>query len=435
VDVLAAAAGVPLAAVEPVASEATAVFVRLGAVLVALAVLARLATRADLSPIPLYLVVGLVLGATGGLDFSGELIDLGSLLGVILLLFMLGLEYSAEELGANLRAGLRPGAFDFALNFTPGLLAGLLLGWDALAAVLLGGVTYISSSGVIAKVLADLGRLGNRETPAVLSILVVEDLAMAVYLPLVAALLVGGGVWAAVGSIAVAVTAAGLVLAFALRYGEHVSRAIEHHSDEVVLLTVLGLVLIVAGAAQELQVSAAVGAFLLGIGLAGQVAEKARQLLAPLRDLFAAAFFLFFGIQIDLGELGGVALAALARAAVTVVTKLATGWIAAKRAGVGVRGRVRAGTALVARGEFSIVIAGLGLAAGREADLAPLAAAYVLLTALGGPLLARASDPLTAAVQRRRAATREPAPVPRGEAALARADDARPGGGPAAGGA
>jgi monovalent cation:H+ antiporter-2, CPA2 family len=432
VDAL-AAAGVPLAAADPAASEAAAVFLQLGAVLVALAVLARVATRADLSPIPLYLVVGLVLGATGGLDFSAGLIELGSQIGVILLLFMLGLEYTAEELGANLRAGLRPGAVDFVLNFTPGVIAGFLLGWDALAAVLLGGVTYISSSGVIAKVLADLDRLGNRETPAILSILVVEDLAMAVYLPLVAALLVGGGVWAAVGSIAIAVAAAALVLVIALRYGEHFSRAIAHYSDEVVLLTVLGLVLIMAGVAQQLQVSAAVGAFLLGIGLAGEVADHARQLLAPLRDLFAAAFFLFFGLQIDLGELGGVALAAVALAAVTIVTKVATGWIAAARTGVGVRGRMRAGTALVARGEFSIVIAGLGVGAGRETDLAPLAAGYVLLTALGGPLLTRASDALTAAVQRHREVGREPAMTPRGEAALARADDPRPGGGPVGG--
>jgi CPA2 family monovalent cation:H+ antiporter-2 len=112
---------------------------------------------------------------------------------VFLLLFMLGLEYTGGELVENLRGGFPAAVVDLALNFTPSLIAGLLLQWRPLAAVLLGGVTYVSSSGVIAKVLADLRRLENPETPAVLSVLVLEDLAMAVYLPLGAVLLAGGG--------------------------------------------------------------------------------------------------------------------------------------------------------------------------------------------------------------------------------------------------
>lgn len=413
-SLLAAATGAaapPLAAAVPTTANAS-VFLELGGVLVGLALLARVATAADLSPIPLYLVVGVALGATGALDFSRGFVDVGSQIGVILLLFMLGLEYTAEELAGNLRGGLRPGLLDLGLNFTPGLLAGLLLGWDPLASVLLGGVTYISSSGVIAKVLADLDRLGNRETPSILSLLVVEDLAMAVYLPLVAALLVGGGAAAVLGSVVIAVAAAATVLVVALRYGEAMSRAIAHRSDEVVLLTTFGLVLLVAGLAQRLQVSAAVGAFLLGIGLSGQVADHVRLLLAPLRDLFAAAFFLFFGLQIDAGGIPGVAVAAVLLGLVTLATKVATGWRAAAWSGVAVRGRVRAGTALVARGEFSIVIAGLGVAAGREPQLAPLAAAYVLLMAVVGPLLTRSSDPLVAAVQRRRGRAASPRTAP-----------------------
>src|SRR5687767_15240063 len=110
---------------------------------------------------------------------------------------MLGLEYTGEELGSSLRTGARAGVVDLVLNFTPGLAAALLLGWDPAAAVLLGGVTYISSSGVIAKGLADLDRLGNRETPSVLTTLVGEDLVMAVYLPLVAVLLLGSGLGSA----------------------------------------------------------------------------------------------------------------------------------------------------------------------------------------------------------------------------------------------
>jgi CPA2 family monovalent cation:H+ antiporter-2 len=241
--------------------------------------------------------------------------------------------------------------------------------------------------------------MGNRETPAILSILVIEDLILAAYLPVVAILLVGSDLGEAVLSVVAALAAAGLALAVALRWGHFVSRGLEHHSDEVVLLSTLGLVLLVAGVAEEVQVSAAIGAFLVGIALAGPVAEHARGLLSPLRDLFAAIFFVFFGLQIVPGDLPPVAVAAVGLGLVTAATKVVTGWRAAARIGVGRRGRVRAGTALVARGEFSILIAGLGVSAGVESELGPLAAAYVLFTAIGGAVLTRFADSLADAQQ------------------------------------
>jgi CPA2 family monovalent cation:H+ antiporter-2 len=186
-----------------------------------------------------------------------------------------------------------------------------------------------------------------------------------------------------------------------MRYGEVMSRIIANHSDEVVLLTTFGLVLLVAGVAQQLQVSAAVGAFLMGIALSGEVAEQARTLLTPLRDLFAATFFLFFGLQIDPTGIPPVLLLAAGLGLVTALTKVATGWWAARRIGVATRGRFRAGFALVARGEFSIVIAGLGVSANLEPQLGPLAAAYVLFLAILGPVLARFGDPVVIALQRR----------------------------------
>lgn len=367
------------------------VLLELGLVLVALAVLARLAVAGRLSPIPVYLVAGLAIGAAYPPDVSAEFIETGAQIGVVLLLFTLGLEYTGDELVGNLRSGVPAGAVDLALNATPGFLAGLLLGWGPLASLLLAGVTYITSSGIVAKVLADLERLGNRETPTLLSILVIEDLVMAFYLPLVGVLLVGTGVLAGLGSIAIALVAAFGTLLVAVRLGHVLSRVVFHHSSEVLLLSVLGIVLLVAGAAEALKVSAGVGAFLVGIALSGQVAERTSELVLPLRDLFAAVFFVFFGLQIDAGALPGALGVALGLAVVTAVTKVATGWWAARRAGIGVPGRVRAGTALVARGEFSIVIAGLAVTAGIEPDLGPLAAAYVLVLAIAGPLLTRAA--------------------------------------------
>jgi monovalent cation:H+ antiporter-2, CPA2 family len=380
-------------------TDVAAVLTELGAVAVGLAVLARVGLRTGVSPIPFYLLAGVVLSAAGPIHLSEQLVEVGSEIGVVLLLVMLGLEYTGEELASNLRTGLRGGALDLVLNFTPGFALGLILGWSIEAAVLLGGVAWISSSGVVAKVLADLDRLGNRETPAILSVLVMEDLAMAVYLPLVGALLVGGGALAAFGSLAAALAAAGVALVVAVRYGERLSDVISHHSDEVLLLTTFGLVLLIGGLAERLQLSAAIGAFLVGIALSGQVAERTRSLLSPLRDLFAAAFFLFFGLSVDAASIPGQLPLAIGLAVVTTATKLVTGWYAAGRVGAGARGRMRAGTALVARGEFSIVIAGLGVGAAVEPHLAPLAADYVLLLAITGPLLTRWSDALLAAAR------------------------------------
>ena len=280
------------------------------------------------------------------------------------------------------------------LNALPGLAAGLLLGWDPLAAVLLGGVTWISSSGIIAKVLADLGRLGNRETPAVLNLLVIEDLAMAVYLPVVAALITGGTLLGIATSVSIALATVALILLAALRYGRRLSDLLAGGSSESLLLAAFGLTMLVAGGAQLLDVSGAIGAFLVGLALSGETASRVEGLIAPLRDLFAAVFFVSFTFSIDPADLVGVAVPAVALAMVTVGTKVVTGWSAAGRLGVGPRGRIRAGAALTARGEFSIVIATLGTGLSDGSELSALAAGYVLITAIGGPLLARYADSL-----------------------------------------
>jgi len=373
------------------ATETSYLFIELGAAILGLAVLARIANRWAFSAIPLYLLAGLAFGNGGlaPLDLSRHFVDTGAEIGVLLLLFMLGLEYTADDLQRNLRTGLPAGVVDLILNFIPGAIAGMLLGWHPLAAALLGGATWISSSGIIAKVLGELGRMNNPETPAVLSVLVIEDLAMAVYLPFVGVLLAGGGPAAMARSIAVAVAVILFVVFIALRFGKPLSELAAHQSDEIILLTVLGIVLLVAGIAQHFQVSAAIGAFLVGIAVSGPIHEQAHRLFAPLRDLFAATFFFFFGLEIDPATLPAAIPYAIALGVVTALTKIATGYWAARRAGCDRKAGFRAGAALVPRGEFSIVIAGLGAAA--EPQLAPLAAAYVLFLAILGPFLVRAA--------------------------------------------
>ncbi|MGA5328910.1 cation:proton antiporter [Streptomyces griseoincarnatus] len=388
--------------------DTATMLIELGAIILVLGLLGRLAGRVGFSPIPLYLLVGLAFGHGGilALQASEEFIAVGAEIGVILLLLMLGLEYSASELVTNLRTQYPSGAVDFVLNAVPGAVAALILGWGPVAAVALAGVTWISSSGVIAKVLGDLRRLGNRETPVVLGVLVIEDLAMAVYLPILIAVLAGAGLAGGSVTLLVALGTVGAVLYLALRHGRLISRAVSSDNAEMLLLVVLGLTLLVAGVAQELQVSAAVGAFLVGIALSGEVAEGASNLLTPLRDLFAAVFFVFFGLSTDPSDIPPVLVPALLLAIVTASTKIATGWYAARRAGIKGAGRWRAGGTLVARGEFSIVIA--GLAVGVEPRIGPLATAYVLILVVVGPLTARWTEPLARKVTGRPETPAEP---------------------------
>lgn len=377
--------------------ESALALTELGAVFFALGLLARLAGKIGVSPIPFYLLGGLAFGNGGFLTLGGidEFSEIASEIGVILLLLLLGLEYTATELVTGLRRSWMAGIVDIVLNFAPGAVVALLLGWGGVGALVLGGVTYISSSGIIAKVLTDLGRLGNRETPVVLSILVFEDLAMAIYLPILTAVLSGVSFLGGLEALGISLFVITFVLVVALRYGKFVSAIVDSPDREIVLLKVLGSALLVAGIASELQVSAAVGAFLLGIAISGSTADNATRVLEPLRDLFAAMFFVVFGLGTDPATIPPVLGWALVLAVVTTATKIMTGAWAAKRQGIGRPGRLRAGAALVARGEFSIVIAGLAVAAGAvEGELAALATAYVLLMAVLGPVAARVIEPL-----------------------------------------
>jgi CPA2 family monovalent cation:H+ antiporter-2 len=372
-----------------------ALLVELGLLLLGLSLLGLLSRALGLSPIPFILLATLAFGEGGlvSLEASETFVEIAAEIGVVLLLLTLGLEFTTSELVNSLRRHTPSGLVDLLLNAPPGFVAGLLLGLPWEGALALGGATWISSSGIVARLLDDLGRMANRETPAVLSVLVLEDVAMALFLPLLAVTLAGNGIASAIGGAALAVAAVLLVLVAAHRHGHRLRSFLSHPDNEQVLLRLFGLTLLVAGLAQLAGASAAVGAFLVGIAVPPALADRARALLEPLRDLFAALFFAAFGLSTDPDLVWPVLPAALALAAVTTATKLATGWYAASRDGIGSAGRWRAGAALVARGEFSVVIAGLAASAG-VAAVAPVTTAYVLVLAVVGPLLARFIEPL-----------------------------------------
>lgn len=367
----------------------TALLMELGVVLAVISVLGTLARRLTLSPIPLYLLAGLFLGEGGiaPVPAAGEFLEIGASIGVVLLLLALGLEFSITEFATSVRRHVPSAGVDLVLNAAPGAVAGWLLGFDGVGILALAGATYVSSSGIIARLLGDLRRLGNRETPAVLSVLVLEDFAMAAYLPVLAVLASGGAWWQALVGIVLAVTAVLIAFAASYRWGRHLGRLVSHPDAELLMLRVLALTLIVAALAELVHASAAVGAFLVGLALSGRVAERVRAVLTPLRDLFAAAFFLAIGYAVGPVSLLPLLPVAALLAVASIGGKMAVGWYAAARDGVARRGRIRAGAALIAHGEFSIVI--VGLLGAHQPTIGPLVVAYVFILAVVGPLVTR----------------------------------------------
>ena len=379
--------------------------VEFGALLVGLGILARISARFGLSPVPLFLIAGLAFGDGGAipLGVDEEFVEVAAQIGAVLLLLLLGLEYSGDELVGTVRQQWWAGLVDVVLNSLPGLICGFLLGWGLLGAVALGGITYISSSGIVAQVVKDLKWRRKPEVPGVIGLLIVEDIVMAPYLPIVTAMATGAGLAAGLISVSIALGVVAAVVLLSLHRLKFANALLNADKPVALLLTLFGTALLVAGLAELAGFSAAVAAFLVGLLFTDEVAEVARQRLAPLRDLFAAVFFVFFGLTTDPADIPPVLPVAAALAVAGIATKLITGWIVARRAEASPRGHWRAGTLLIARGEFSVLIAGIvATAPFAPAMLIPLATTYVLITAIAGPLLSRVAEPWSNFIERRR---------------------------------
>lgn len=362
----------------------------IGGILLVLGVAAFVAVRIKISVVPFYLGIGLLLGK-GGLfpaDLSDDFIRLGAQLGAILLLLMLGLEHSGPELANSFVQRKSIGAIDFAANALPGALIALLLGWGVLGALVLGGITYVSSSGIASQMMKETGWQRSEVSTRVVSVLVFEDLALAPYLPLLTSMVAGLGAIAGFVSVTFAILVTAISLLIAFRGENAFAKVLNTQAQGGLLLTVFGAALLAAGSAELVGFSSAVAAFLVGLVLTGEVAFAVRLRLAPLRDLFAAIFFLFFGLTIDPADLLTVLPLALGLALLGIVGKMYVGWMLAKDMSDGLAWK-RAGAFLIPRGEFSIVIAGLASTAAFGADLQALTIAYVLLTSLSASLVLR----------------------------------------------
>jgi CPA2 family monovalent cation:H+ antiporter-2 len=373
--------------------------VGLGAVVLLAGLVARAGRRVGLPSIPCYMVVGILFGpGTPGPVLVEHPEDLAVLaaLGLVLLLFHLGVEFPAEQvLGSGRRLFIAAG-FYIGLNVSAGFLLGLALGWGTAEAMVIAGALGISSSAIATKLLIELHRLTNAETPVILGIIVIEDLFLAFYLALLAPVLSDSeSPLELVRDIAISF---GFLLAlFAIaRYGARaVGTLLGTREDELLAVLVVGLVALVAGLSEQVGVSDAIGALLIGLVVSRtSLQERVERLVLPLRDVFAAVFFVVFGLSIDVGELGGVAVPAIIAAAVTLVVNLTAGLVTARLFGFNQRGAVNVGLTILGRGEFSLILATLAIAAGLDPRIGPFVALYVLILAIVSPLLASQSQVL-----------------------------------------
>lgn len=366
------------------------VLAEIGVALLVLGVVGFIAVRIKVSVVPFFLAIGLLIGKGGvvPLNFSEGFLNTGAQLGAILLLLMLGLEHSGPNLAAAFLERKSIGIIDFAANALPGALIGVLLGWGVLGATVLGGITYVSSSGIASQMMKETGWQRSEVSRRVTTVLIVEDLALAPYLPLLATLVAGAGLIAGFLSVTVALFVTGVALVLSFRGQNFLSRILNANAQGALLLTVFGAALLAAGTAEMIGFSSAVAAFLVGLILTGELATQVRLRLSPLRDLFAAIFFLFFGLSVDPRDILAVLPLAIALSILGIAGKMFVGWNIARDMSDGSAWK-RAGAFLVPRGEFSMVIAGLAATTSFGLQLQALTLTYVLFTALAASLLLR----------------------------------------------
>ncbi|MDG5778371.1 cation:proton antiporter [Haloarculaceae archaeon H-GB1-1] len=376
-----------------------------GVVFAVVALGGAVATRVDQSVIPAYIVAGILVGPEVpdllGVPFvlveSQEFITLLSELGIVFLLFFIGLEFNLDRLLASRSQIASAGTIDLLVNGVVGLGLALLFGFGPVEALFLAGIVYISSSAIITKTLIDLEWIADPETEAILGTLVFEDVVIAVYLALLSALVLGGGgssdTLFALGR-AGAVLVALVLLAF---YGTGLlERILSVRSDEQFLLRVVGSAVLVGGVALSMGVSEAVAAFFLGAAFGGtEHAERIERVITSERDLYAAVFFFAIGLATDPSVVLEVATPLAALVVATVASKLVSGYLGGQRYGLSKRRSIRVALAMVARGEFSLVLAALAASAGTTPALREtipaLAVGYVLVMSVVGTTLMRYS--------------------------------------------
>jgi len=362
----------------------------IGGVFILLGLLSWGALKLKISAVPLFLIAGLSLGKGGlfPLELSEQFLNVGAEIGALLLLLVLGFEYSAKELADTMRKRWHAGVVDVLFNALPGAALALAFGFGPLGALAFGGIMFVSSSGIASQLIRETGWAKSNVAKRTTAVLVFQDILLAPYLPLLAAMTLGLGVWA--GLVSVGIALAITVGVFLVGMGRHIPglNSLAHRGPGVLLLLVFGAALAVAGAANLAGFSGAVAVFLLGMLLTGEVAESLRHRFAPLRELFSAIFFLFFGLSISALDVLAVMPIALAFAVAGILGKYVVGWWVGRDMTDPLSWK-RIGAFLSSRGEFSMIIATTVVTQQALAGVKEITLAIVVLTTIFSTLAMR----------------------------------------------
>ena len=379
------------------------IILEIGLALGLIAFAIALANKLGLSNIPFLILIGIAVGPHapqfGAFDFrfieTGSLITFMGRLGVLFLLFYLGLEANLTRLIEAGRSILIGGTIYVSINFTFGFTFGYLAGFPLRESLIIAGLTTVSSSAIVAKILFDYRRMANPETQVVLGITMFEDIFLAVYLSLISGIVLSGAT-----SVVGVLSSGGIALAFIVglmligRWATpFLNRALSISSNELFVVVIFGCLFLLAGLGETIHVAESIGALLLGLILGEtEHSERMERLVVPFRDFFGAIFFFSFGLSIDPFTLGGAAWLAIGAALLSLVGVIIAGLIVAWRANLSAVGSLNTSFTLLARGEFSIIIVNLAIAGGLMTVLQPFAALYVLILASASPLLAKESE-------------------------------------------
>ena len=375
------------------------VILNVGLAFVLISAASYAASRINFSPIPFLILLGMIFGphapSPGGVSWQlvseNQAVELLSRVGVLLMLFYLGLEFSAGKLARAGKSLVKSGVVYVVLNFIRGLGFGWLFFGSWTAALAVAGITSISSSAMITKLLVDLKRAANPETELILGIMVFEDVFIALYLSALSGVFMGGpSSWNMLVDMLLISSIILAIVVFGRRIGALLDAGLRIRNPETFVLAVFTLLLMAAVLAERLHIAEAMGALLLGLVLAETAhSQRIVQMITPMRDLFGAVFFFSFGMAIDFRDFGGVADLAGAAVIMTVAGNLLSGYIAAWLSGYKKRRATNVAFTIMARGEFSVILAGLAASAGLGGDLPAFAALYVVLLAFLSPLLAK----------------------------------------------
>lgn len=373
-----------------------------GTALVLIAIAAVLAGKFKFSIIPFLIILGMVVGphapVIGIIDLtfieSKEFIDFLGRIGVLFLLFYLGLEFSVKKLqrsGKNIVVG---GSIYIFINFTLGLLYGLINGFPLQETLIIAGIITFSSSAIVAKVLVDLKRTGNKETELILGIIMFEDIVLAVYLSIVSGLVLGSATSLMSTMFSIVISLGYILLFFVIaRVGtKFLNKILNIASSEIFIIVIFAALFFIAGLSETIHVAEAIGALLLGLVFSEtEHSDRIEHLVVPFRDFFGAIFFFSFGLSIEPATLGGAVWLTLGAVVITILGNFVAGLIAGRKAGLTYKASSNIGLTIVSRGEFSIILANLAVMGNLMPVIKPFSALYVLILAILGPLLTKES--------------------------------------------